>query len=83
MPRIFDNIEKELLPALQETIKLSQSKQQARETINRLLIQVGSDVYDPGWVNLSSLCGITIRDRTAVWPFSIGFDPIGCLRSPA
>jgi hypothetical protein len=23
MPRIFDNIEKELLPALQETIKLS------------------------------------------------------------
>jgi len=41
MPRIFDNIEKELLPALRETIELSQSEQQARETIDRLIIQVG------------------------------------------
>jgi len=42
MPRIH-NIEKELLPALRETIKLSQSEQQARETIDRLLIR-------PGWM---------------------------------
>mgnify|MGYP001604200469 CR=1 FL=1 len=49
----------------------------ARETIDKLLIQVGWNEYDPGRENLPSLCGITIRGRTAVWSFSIESDPVG------
>lgn len=51
----------------------------ARETIDKLLIQVGWNEYDPGRENLPSLCGITIRGRTAVWSFSIESDPVGLL----